>query len=55
MIVCRCQVADVNMLMLSDSMVSVNISNMCIASDIAKVEYNQVELSKLEARTVNSG
>jgi len=35
--------------MSSDSMVSVNISSMCIVSDIAIAEYNQAELSKLEA------
>jgi len=40
--------------MSSDSMVSVNISSMCIASDIVITEYNQVELSKLEAQTTNS-
>ena len=39
--------------MSSDSMVSVNISSMCIASDIAIAEYNQVELSKLEAWSAN--
>jgi len=36
-------------------MVTVNISSMCIASDIAMTEYNQAELSKLEAQTSNSG
>ena len=36
--------------MSDDSMVSVNISSMSIASDIAIAEYNQEELSKLEAR-----
>jgi len=40
--------------MSSDSMVSVNISSMCIASDIGIAKYNQVDLSKLEAGTVNS-
>ena len=35
-------------------MSSVNILSMCIISDIAIVEYNQVELSKLEAQTANS-
>jgi len=30
-------------------MSSVNISSMCIASDIAIAEYNQAGLSKLEA------
>ena len=35
-------------------MLSVNISSMCIASDIAIAEYNQAELSKLEARITNS-
>jgi len=39
--------------MSSGRMSSVNISSMCIASDIAIVKYNQAELSKLEARTVN--
>jgi len=33
---------------------SVNISCMCIASDIAIAEFNQAELSNLEARTVNN-
>jgi len=33
---------------------SVNISSMCIVSDIAIAEYNQVELSKLEVRIANS-
>jgi len=33
---------------------SVNISSICIASDIATAEYNQAELSKLEAQTTNS-
>ena len=40
--------------MSGDSMISVNISSMCIASDIAMAEYNQAELSKLEVRTANS-
>jgi len=31
-----------------------NISSMCIASDIEIAEYNQAELSKLEARTSNN-
>jgi len=31
-------------------MSSVNISSMCIASDIVIAEYNQEELSKLEAQ-----
>jgi len=35
-------------------MSSVNISSICIASDIVIAEYNQVELSKLEAHTTNS-
>ena len=35
-------------------MVSVNISSMYITSDIVIAEYNQVELSKLEAQTVNN-
>jgi len=35
-------------------MSSVSISSMCIASNIAITEYNQAELSKLEARTANS-
>ena len=35
-------------------MLSVNISSMCIASDIAIAEYNQAELSKLEAQTTNN-
>jgi len=35
-------------------MSSVNISSMCIASDTVIAEYNQVELSKLEARTANN-
>jgi len=34
--------------MSGDSMVSVNISSTCIASDIVTAEYNQAELSKLE-------
>jgi len=34
-------------------MSSVNISSMCIASDIAIAEYNQVKLSKLERQTMN--
>ena len=46
--------SDVKILMSSDSMVIINISNMCIASDIVIAEYNQVELSKLEARTTNN-
>jgi len=35
-------------------MVSVNISSMCIVSDIAIAEYNQAELSNLEVQTANS-
>ena len=35
-------------------MLSVTISSMCIASDIAIAEHNQAKLSKLEARTTNS-
>jgi len=35
-------------------MSNINISNMCIVSDIAITEYNQVELSKLGAGTTNS-
>ena len=35
-------------------MSSVNISSMCIASDIAIAEYNQVDLSKWEEQTVNN-
>ena len=40
--------------MSSDSMVSVNISSMCIASDIVIAEHNQAELRKLEAQIVNN-
>jgi len=32
-----------------DSMVKVNISSMCVASDRVVTEHNQAELSKLEA------
>ena len=35
-------------------MVSVNISSMCIVSDIVIIEYSQAGLSKLEVRTANS-
>ena len=35
-------------------MSSVNISSICIESDIAIAEYNQAELSKLEVWTANS-
>ena len=37
-----------------DTMVRVNISSMCMASDRVVAEHNQAELSKLEARTANS-
>ena len=43
--------------LLSDTdrgMTSVNITSMCIASDIAIAEYNQAGLGKLEVRTTNS-
>ena len=36
------------------SMSSVNIKSMYMTSDIVIAEYNQAELSKLEARTTNS-
>ena len=36
--------------MLGDSMMSVNISSMCIESDIVIAEYNQVELKQCERR-----
>ena len=36
------------------NMSSVNISSMYIENDIAIAEYNQMELSKLEARTANN-
>ena len=41
--------------MTSVKMSNVNISSMCIANDIAMAEYNQAELSKLEAQIANSG
>ena len=40
--------------MLSDIMVSVNISSMHVESDIVIVEYNQADLRKLETRIANN-
>jgi len=45
--VIACQVSD-------DSMVRVNMSSMCMVSDIVVAEHNQAELSKLEAQTASN-